>query len=379
MIRKIVSVILFFSVLLLWCPCDAMSISAHSAIVIDRLTGDVIYEKNAYQRRPMASTTKIMTAICALENGDVSDIVKVHPKAVGVEGSSMYLGHGEEISLEDLVYGLMLASGNDAAVAIAMHISGSVEEFASLMNSTAEKIGTKDTNFKNPNGLDDDGHYTTAYDLAMITRYALSNETFAKVVSTWSKKVPWQGRDYGRQLKNHNKLLNMYDGCDGVKTGFTKKSGRCLVSSATRDGISFVAVTLNAPNDWNDHMTMLDYAFENYENKQIIKADEFLCSLKVNNAAVQMLKVVAGKDFFLPVKKGAVPEFEMHFNIPDSIEAPVDFGEVIGNVEIYRKGQLVGLVDAVSRSSLARVEKKTFVTCMKKIFKTFMLMYRRTC
>ncbi len=359
--------------------CYALGVSAHSAVVIDALTGDVIYEKNAYEHRRMASTTKIMTAICALENGNPEDMVKVHPSAVGVEGSSMYLGHGEVISLKDLTYGLMLASGNDAAVAIAMHISGSIEEFAELMNKTAEKIGVTDTYFKNPNGLDADGHYTTAYDLAKITRYGMSIPEFAEIVSTDNIKVSWQGRDYPRQLKNHNKLLRMYEGCDGVKTGFTKKSGRCLVSSATKEGYQVIAVTLNAPDDWNDHISMLNYAFENYENKEIIKNGDYLATIAVENGIVDNVEIVAGKGFSMPVKNGSLPEIEMRYTLPEGLSAPIGFGSEVGKVEFYYKGNLIGTVNAISNGSVAYCEPETILNSLRKILKSFFLMYRMTC
>ena len=197
--NKIVTALLCMSLCAVVMPACAMNLSAKSAVVLDVQTGMVLYNKNADAKMPMASTTKIMTAICALENGNLNDIVEVHPSAVGVEGSSMYLGHGEKITLENLVYGLMLASGNDAAVSIAMHISGSVDEFANLMNDTARKIGALNTSFKNPNGLDAEGHYTTAHDLALITRYGMESvEGFADIVSTYEKKMPCQGRDYDR-------------------------------------------------------------------------------------------------------------------------------------------------------------------------------------
>lgn len=359
--------------------CNAIGVSAHSAVVIDGLTGDVVYEKNAYQRLPMASTTKIMTAICALENGKPDDMVKVHPNAVGVEGSSMYLGHGEVISLKDLTYGLMLASGNDAAVAIAMHISGSVEAFADLMNATATKIGVQNTSFKNPNGLDAEGHYTTAYDLAMITRYGMSIPAFAEIVSTENVKVPWHGRDYPRQLKNHNKLLNMYQGADGVKTGFTKKSGRCLVSSATREGYRMIAVTLNAPDDWNDHMAMLDYAFENYESREILQKGQYLKTIQVKNGTVDMVVVNSFEGFSMPVKNGGNADIHMVYDIPDSIDAPVGFGQVVGKVDFYYKDSLVGSADAISDGSVAYSEPKTFLFYIKRIFKEWITLNRITC
>lgn len=377
--RILVLVILCFAVLFSAFECNALGLSAHSAIVIDGVTGDIIYEKNAHQKLPMASTTKIMTAICALENGKIDDMVKVHSSAVGVEGSSMYLGYDEIISLENLIYGLMLSSGNDAAVAIAIHISGSVEAFAELMNETARRIGVKNTNFKNPNGLDEDGHYTTAYDLAIITRYGLKNETFSKIVSTHNVKIPWQGKDYDRYLKNHNKLLNMYDGCNGVKTGFTKKSGRCLVSSTTKEGFQTIVVTLNAPNDWNDHISLFNYAYDNYESKMILEADEYLCSVNVADGVTKTIKAVAKSDFCIPVKNGMSPQIELKYDIPSNISAPVEFRQKIGKVEIYKSNSLIGEVDIVSGSSCAWVEPKSFLKYVKKIFQEFILMHRRTC
>lgn len=376
---KILSLIFVVLFAVPYTDCYALGISAHSAVVIDSLTGDVIYEKNAYERRRMASTTKIMTAICALENGNPDDMVKVHPNAVGVEGSSMYLGHDEVISLRDLTYGLMLASGNDAAVAIAMHISGSVDAFADLMNTTAKKIGAKDTSFKNPNGLDADGHYTTAYDLAKITRYGMTIPAFAEIVSTKNVKMPWQGKDYPRQLKNHNKLLNMYEGCDGVKTGFTKKSGRCLVSSATKEGYQVIAVTLNAPDDWNDHIAMLNYAFENYENKQLLKENDYLATIPIINGVTDTVEIIAEKGFSMPAKNGTVPEVEMKYTLPETLTAPIGFGQEVGKVDFFYKGNLIGTVAAVSNGSVAYCEPETILNSLRKIFKSFFLMYRMTC
>lgn len=359
--------------------CFGLGLSAHSAVVVNTFTGDVVYEKNAHTPMPMASTTKIMTAICAIENGDLDSVVKVHPSAVGVEGSSMYLGHGEELTLRDLIYGLMLSSGNDAAVAIAMHISGGVDEFAILMNETASKIGVKNTSFKNPNGLDADGHYTTAYDLAVITRYGMSLPEFAEIVSSKSVKVPWQGRDYPRTLNNHNKLLNMYEGCDGVKTGFTKKSGRCLVSSATREGYQMIAVTLNASDDWNDHIKMLNYAFDSYENRNIISADDYVCTVPVNNGNVDTVRLCASTGFSIPAPNGVTPDVEIRYSIPDTLDAPVGFGQKVGSVEIYHKGSCVGTVDALSCGSVSYVEPKNFFTCMKKILMELFSLGRVPC
>lgn len=361
---------LFIIITVLWyscVPCRALDISAQCAVAVDRLTGEVVFEKNAHQRRPMASTTKIMTAVCALENGDINQTVTVASEAVGVEGSSVYLAHGEKITLKNLLYGLMLASGNDAAVAVAVHISGSTEKFTELMNATARKIGVSDTSFKNPNGLDDDGHFTTAYDLAMITRYAMKIPEFAEIVGTDSIKIPRQGKDYPHILKNHNKLLAMYEGCDGVKTGFTKKSGRCLVSSATRSGVGIIAVTLNAPDDWNDHMRMLDFAFGEYESREILKNGAYLKTVNVKNGVSENVSALAADGISVPIRKGTLPKIELRCDIPDWIEAPVGYGEKLGTAELYLNGEPVLSVDAVSGESVAWKEKKTFLKSLKKI------------
>ena len=250
---------MFLFIFIMFTPqiTQAVNISASSAILIS--DENIIYEKNAYKKMPMASTTKIMTAICAIENTNTNMPIRVDDKAVGIEGSSIYLEKGEIITLKELIYGMMLNSGNDAATAIAIAVGGSVENFCKMMNQCAKKIGAINTNFTNPSGLYDENHYTTACDLAKITVYAMKNPLFKDIVSRKSMKI---SKSYGvRYLKNHNKLLNTYDGCIGVKTGYTKKCGRCLVSSAERGSKTLVAVTLNAPDDWRDHKLMLDMGF----------------------------------------------------------------------------------------------------------------------
>ncbi len=348
-------------------PACAMDLSAKSAVVLDVQTGMVLYNKNADAKMPMASTTKIMTAICALENGNLNDIVEVHPSAVGVEGSSMYLGHGEKITLENLVYGLMLASGNDAAVAIAMHISGSVDEFANLMNDTAIKIGAVNTSFKNPNGLDAEGHYTTAHDLALITRYGMESvEGFADIISTYEKKMPWQGRDYDRVLHNHNKLLRLYEGCNGVKTGFTKKSGRCLVSSAIRDNLGVIAVTLNAPNDWDDHTKLLNYAFDNYSKKRIVTKGEYVASLSVDNGMSDSVVLMANDDLYTTVKNGENACVALEYDLPESITAPVGFEQIVGKMKVTVNDKAYE-IDIVTKGYIPE-KNDTYKDSVRKIF-----------
>ncbi len=238
----------------------SVSTSARAAILMDQY-GQVLYAHNADAALPMASTTKIMTALVALDLADPSLRLTVPKEAVGVEGSSAYLMEGEKMPLLTLLYALMLQSANDAAVAIAVCLSGSVDAFAEEMNCKAAELGLSHTHFTNPHGLDDPNHYTSASDLAKITVEALKNPIFAQIVSTVSYQVPVEDSESARLFVNHNRLLREYDGCIGVKTGYTKRTGRCLVSAAKRDGITLVAVTLNDPNDWQDHKRMLDYGF----------------------------------------------------------------------------------------------------------------------
>nr|WP_237700194.1 D-alanyl-D-alanine carboxypeptidase family protein [Caldalkalibacillus thermarum] len=242
-----------------------LNVSAQAAILIDAESKRVLFEKNAYEPLRIASITKIMTAIVALEHGDLKDVVTASKNACSVEGSSIYLRPGEKMTLEDLLYGLILRSGNDAAVAIAEHIGGSVEGFVFLMNQKAEELGMEQTVFNNPHGLDThEEHYSTAYDMALLTAYALQNETFATIASTRKKTAPLEGEKWDRVWYNKNRLLSMYPYADGVKTGYTQRAKRTLVSSATKDGHRLIAVTLNAPDDWNDHINMFEYGFQHY-------------------------------------------------------------------------------------------------------------------
>ena len=259
---KKISFIICFIVFITFCiNANALSLSAVSAILIDAKTGECLYEKNADRKMPMASTTKIMTAICTMENINSNVPITVKEEATKIEGSSIYLSAGEKITVKELLCGMLLNSGNDAATALAVEIGGTVEGFANLMNKTAKKIGAKSSNFKNPSGLYDNEHYTTARDLAKISAYALENPLISWIVSSKELKISGGEKAEVRYLKNHNRLLWQYDGCMGVKTGYTKKCGRCLVSSAKRGEMELIAVTLNAPDDWRDHTALFDYGF----------------------------------------------------------------------------------------------------------------------
>lgn len=253
------------------------AISAQAAAVIDVESGRILYEKQGNAKMRVASLTKIMTAIVAIEEGRLDELVKTPDHAVGTEGSSIYLRKGEKLTLEQLLYGLMLRSGNDAAVTIAEHIGGSVEGFARLMNEKAEYLGLRQTHFTNPHGLDDSNdHYSTALEMAKISAYALKNEDFRRIVSTKVINIPQHGEKWDRKLYNKNKMLNFYEGADGVKTGYTKLAKRCLVSSATKQGRQIAVVTLNAPNDWQDHSRLLDYGFQQFSRTELVGEREIV-------------------------------------------------------------------------------------------------------
>ena len=245
--------------------------NAEAAALIDVESGRLLYSHNGDKRMRIASLTKIMTAIVAIENGDLSDVVKTSRRAAGKEGSSIYLKAGEEMSLHHLLYGLMLRSGNDAAVAIAEHVGGSEEGFVWLMNEKARELGLANTHFMNPHGLDHDDHYSSANDLAKLTAYALRNPVFREIVKTRVKKVPNPNAEWDYTWTNKNKMLAMYEGADGVKTGYTKLARRCLVSSATRGGQQLAAVTLNDGDDWADHQRLLDWGFQHYPLQTIVE------------------------------------------------------------------------------------------------------------
>lgn len=346
------------------------AISASSAILIDGDSGRILMEQNAFERRGMASTTKIMTAVVAIEHGNLDDIVTVSHSAANVEGSSMWLKEGEKLPLKSLLYGLMLNSGNDAATAIAEHIGGSIEDFAVMMNKTAQKIGVKDTHFTNPHGLDNDEHYTTAYDLAQITRYALNNKTFSEIVSTKSKLVQSVEGGFNRNLNNHNKMLSLYDNADGVKTGFTKKCGRCLVSSATRNNVRLIAVTLNAPDDWNDHTEMLDYGFSNYSPKTVLKKNDYIKSVLVKNGTDTKVSLITDSDLKTVLQNNDC--YELQYEISEVLDAPIIIGKIYGKVNLLVNGKIVSSCNAVAKYGVLEEKKSMFINNLSVLMKNLM-------
>lgn len=285
---------------------ENIEVSAESAIVMDQNSNRILFHKNANQKMRIASITKIMTAILAIESGKLDQYVTVSSRAVHTEGSSIYLQEKQKVKLKDLVYGLMLRSGNDAAVAIAEFVGGSVEGFVFMMNQKAELIGMSNTEFSNPHGLDDhENHYSTAYDMALLTKYAMENKTFKKIFGT---KEYHRG---GFHWKNKNKLLNLYEYCTGGKTGYTKRAKRTLVSTAAKDGLHLISVTLNAPDDWNDHISMYDHAFGKYENV-MVKKEGYLDN--IHNSIYQN-HIFLNRDVVLPLTKEEMASVTLRLSV----------------------------------------------------------------
>ena len=325
------------AVLFLNCPANA--ISAQKALVLDGVTGRVLYEKNADQQSLIASTTKIMTALIVCERCNVLDRMRIPREAVGIEGSSMYLKEGEILTIQELLYGLMLSSGNDAAVALAIYCGGTVEGFAELMNDKAHALGLQNTHFENPNGLDSPGHYSTARDLAVLAAYAMENPIFYQTVSTKNVTVG------NRCLRNHNKLLWQLEGADGVKTGFTKAAGRILVSSATRDGRRLICVTLNDPNDWADHASVLEEGFSRYSLCRLVSAGDCLGSLEVESGQGDRVQVLAAENFDYALAQEEVPQVVLPG--PGFVYSPVTEGADAGFAYVLIDGKAVGKVPVI--------------------------------
>ncbi len=344
--------ILIFVILLNILSPQVKAISAQSAILIDSKSGRVLFEHNPCEKLSMASTTKIMTGLLACESEKLNTSVRVSPFAAGTEGSSLWLKAGEVQSLENLTYGLMLKSGNDAAVAIAEHLAGSVDAFSLLMNEKARKIGAYNTHFENPHGLDAKEHYTTVYDLALIAQNAMKNKEFRKIVSTKTYSIPIEGEKWGRALKNHNKLLWRLEGCNGIKTGFTKKSGRCLVSSAKKGNEEYICVTLNAPDDWNDHTYLLNFGFDNFENMNVIKKGAVAKNVAYDEKHKRRVNVIYSQDFDIAVKKEDKITTEIKI---DKIKYPAKKGSVAGYANIYCNGEEMGKIPLLLEKDIKKI------------------------
>lgn len=346
---------------------ECSDISAECAVLISEQTGEVVFQKNAYRHHSMASTTKIMTSLLAAQSGKLHDEIVVSKEMTMVEGTSMGLLPGDRVSVKELIYGMLLPSGNDAANAAAYYLGGNVENFAKLMNAKAKEIGMNETNFVTPSGLDDDDHYSTAYDMALLGRYAVSDPVFRSVCSSKKATLSFGNPPYNRTLYNHNRLLDSYEFALGIKTGFTKKSGRCLVSYAEKDGTGLIAVTLNAPNDWNDHKLMLDYGFASLKRYAVDPTIPDTISVVGGN--VENLRIFCeqfeydGLEQRNIVRKLFIEKFAY---------APITKGDKLGEVKFYADGKYIGSTDIYAAENVdlseQKQEEKSFFQRIKERF-----------
>lgn len=346
---------------------DSSDISAECAVLISQQTGEVIFKKNAYKHHSMASTTKIMTSLLAAQSGKLHDEITVSKEMILVEGTSMGLLPGDSVSLYELIYGMLLPSGNDAANVTAYYLGGNVENFVKKMNAKAKEIGMENTNFVTPSGLDDEMHYSTAYDMALLGRYAVGDPVFRSVCSSKKASLSYGNPPYKRTLYNHNRLLESYKYALGIKTGFTKKSGRCLVSYAEKDGTGLIAVTLNAPNDWNDHKLMLDYGFsklKRYVFKPVIP--EYM---DVVGGNVENLKISCEQFEYDSLEHRNVIQ---KLVIDKFAYAPIKKGDKLGEVMLYLDGSYIGSSDICAAEDVGlliqKQEKKSFFQRIKERF-----------
>ena len=331
-------------------PFRVNALSARKAILLDGTTGRILFEKNIDEQSLIASTTKIMTALVVCEQCNVLDRMRIPKEAVGIEGSSMYLQEGEVLTIQELLYGLMLHSGNDAAVALAIYCGGTVEGFVELMNDKAHNLGLSGTHFANPNGLDAPGHYATARDMATLAAYAMENPIFYQTVSTKSMKI---GQRY---LTNHNKLLWRVEGADGVKTGYTKAAGRILVSSATRNGRRLICVTMDDPDDWNDHSTLLEQGFSEFRVRQLIRAGETLGTVEIAGGQTGYVNLLAGEDFDYALAENEKITIEIIG--PGFVYAPVVMGAEAGFAHLCIDGKSVGKVGLIYGETIEQIPEK---------------------
>lgn len=335
------------------------SINARSAIVMDFETGTVLYQKNAFRKRPMASTTKIMTAIVALENCSLDEDVIISNKAANMGGSSMGIKAGSVIKMNDLLHGMLICSGNDAAVAIAEHIGGSIEGFSELMNKKALEIGAFSTSFSNPHGLDAEDHYTTAYDLAKMTRYALKIPEFNDIV----KK-----REFffnGRTIKSTNEMLTVYDGADGVKTGYTGLAGRCLVTSATRNNMRLISVVLFCDTKnlrTSSSSKILDYSFAEYDPVMLLNRGTVMGTITVKRSrTAQEIKLAVAEDLSAVLKHNQKDMLFTRVSIPETVIAPVKKGCIMGTVSVYHGDRIIAETSLITVDSAEKKELKDYI------------------
>ena len=349
-------------------PGDLLpNVTATSAIVMEASTGHVIYSRNPNKKMFPASTTKMMTLILGLEYGKPNEIVTVGENAFGVEGSTLFLEKGDKIPLGELLCGMMMHSGNDAAVAIAEHIDGNTKKFAEHMTRRAGELGALGTQFKNPHGLPDENHFTTAYDLALLASYGYSLEGFEETVGTQEKTFQWV-HDPAKLLRNENQLLWIYRGGNGVKTGYTDVAGRCLVSAAKRNGIQLVAVVLDSYFMWNDSIALLDYGFKNVETETVIRGGDIIKVLPVVSGHKKTIAVKTADKVVVPVFKND-KNFSVEYELPKVLNAPIKKGESVGIARVILDGKEIASTDLITADNDS--QKSFFRLMLDNIKKLF--------
>lgn len=365
--RCFIAVLAFLLLVLPARASEPFTVAAKGAVLIDGASGRVLFGQNENAMFPMASTTKVMTTLLALENSDLDEPVTAGKNAYGVTGTSLYLSEGETLSMEHMLYGLMLRSGNDAAVAVAEHIAGSVPAFADMMNEKAKELGI-DAHFVNPHGLDADGHQISALGLALLFREAMKDGDFRTITSTQRKVIPWVGNEYSRVLENKNKLLKTYEGATGGKTGYTGKAGRCLVFSAERDGMELIGAVLNCPTWFDTATQLLDWGFENFRLEVALKTGEKAAVLRVRGGVCDSVDVVAGATLRAAVPVGTLPQAQL--DLPEAVDAPVAAGDVLGTASLMADRHVYAKCDLLAANA---VERRDLVQSLKRLIRLWLL------
>ena len=331
-----------------------------ASVVVESSSKRVLSEKNKDEKLPMASTTKIMTALVTLENAkNLDEIIKIDDRAVGIEGTSIYLRKGEEMTVRELLFGLMLPSGNDASLALAYHIgNGNFEEFVNMMNSMAQKLNLKNTHFANPHGLDQESHYTSAYDLALITIEAMKHKDFRDIVSTKYIQITGNKEVGNRFLRNKQRLLKTLEGCNGVKTGFTDNAGRCLVTSCNRNGMELISVVLNCPNMFEESARLIEEAYKTYTYETILEPYSYITSIGVEEGKYDNVKVFTMKGFKYPLKENEKELIHIETKLPEILNAPLEKEEEIGEIKIFFEKSLIFCEKIYTMESVESVDIK---------------------
>lgn len=358
MLSLVISIGLFDDIRL--CRANGVLASARAMVVLESNTNTVLYSHNKDEKLPMASLTKVITAIVAIENcNDINEMVEIHDDSVGIEGSSIYLTYGEKMPLKELLLGLILASGNDSAMAIAIHIAGSETAFVEIMNDFVNDIGAINTHLMNPHGLDADNHYTTAHDLALITSYALKNDSFREIVSTKKATISGNDKVEARYLKHKNKLIFSDNNCIGVKTGFTDNAGRCLIHATKQEnGMELITVVLNCGPMFEEADRLNSLAVKNFDYIEFVKPYNFVGSIKINNGSSNTTNVATIQGFYAVINKSERDKYSVIYDIPEVIEAPIKNGDVVGSVVVKYCDDIIFSENLISIDSVDNIDLK---------------------